>query len=94
MGLGCSKTRPLFSGLLQQYTELDWNRNIEIATKLKHKLSSGHNEISSKLPKDTIVYIKYSLTYIIIKPLPPGTFNIQLKIAKVNPILSFWSYWT
>ena len=87
MGLGCSKTRPLFSGLLQQYTELD--QVIEITTKLKHQLSSGHNEISSKLPKDTIVYIKYSLTYIIIKPLPPDTFNIQLKIAKVNPILSF-----
>ena len=59
---------------------------IEIASKLKPKISSGHDEISSKLLKETIEYIKYPLTHIINRSLLMGIVPNQMKIGEVIPI--------
>jgi hypothetical protein len=58
----------------------------EITNKLKHKISAGHDEISSKLLKETIECIKYPLTHIINRSLLTGIVPNQLKLAKVIPI--------
>jgi len=44
---------------------LEPDQVLEIANKLKPKLSAGHDEISSKLLQESIEYIKYPLTHII-----------------------------
>ena len=59
---------------------------LEIANKLKPKLSADHDEISSKLLQESIEYIKYSLTYIINRSIITSIAPNQLKIAKVIPI--------
>ncbi len=59
---------------------------IEITNKLKPKLSTGHDEISTKLLKETIEYTKLPLTHIINRSLSTGIVPNQLKIAKVIPI--------
>jgi hypothetical protein len=59
---------------------------LEITNKLKPKLSTGHDEISSKLLQESIEYIKYPLTHIINRSIITGIVPNQLKIAKVIPI--------
>lgn len=59
---------------------------IEAANKLKPKLSVGHDDISSKLLKDTIHNIKLPLTHIINKSFSSGIVPDQLKLTKVIPV--------
>jgi hypothetical protein len=59
---------------------------LEITNKLKPKLSTGHDEISSKLLQESIEYIKYPLTHIINRSIITGIVPNQLKIAKVIPV--------
>ena len=59
---------------------------ISTADKLKPKLSSGHDDISSKLLKETISIISEPLTHIINVSLDSGIVPDELKIAKVVPI--------
>ena len=57
-----------------------------IVHKLKPKISCGHDDISTKLVKETIAYIIEPLTHIINLSLKTGIFPDKLKIAKVIPI--------
>ncbi len=75
---------PLVNSIFLETIEPD--QVIEITNKLKPKLSAGPDEISSKLLKETIEYIKYPLTHIINRSLLTGIVPNQLKIAKVIPI--------
>ena len=54
--------------------------------KLKPKYSSGHDEISTKLLKETINNISVPITDIINKSFRTGVVPHQMKIAKVVPI--------
>ena len=56
------------------------------AKKLKSKLSSGHDNISTKLMKDTLNYIIEPITHIINQSLCTGIVPTDMKIAKVVPI--------
>ena len=56
------------------------------AKKLKSKLSSGHDNISTKLMKDTLDYIIEPITHIINQSLCTGIVPTDMKIAKVVPI--------
>ena len=58
----------------------------EIVNKLKPKTSCGHDQISSKMIKDTIQNIAIPLSHIINKTLSTGIVPNQLKIAKVIPV--------
>ena len=58
----------------------------EVVKKLKPKNSSGHDEISTKLVKNTISNIILPLTHIINISLQNGIVPDQLKIAKVIPV--------
>jgi hypothetical protein len=58
----------------------------DVVKKLKPKTSSGHDEISTKLVKESIVTIIQPLTHIINLSLNTGIVPDQLKIAKVIPI--------
>ena len=63
------------------------SNSIILATcKLKTKLSSGHDDISSKLLKETIFHIVHPITHIINMSSHTGIVPDQLKIAKVVPI--------
>ena len=59
---------------------------LDIVHKLKPKISCGHDDISTKLVKETIAYIIEPLTHIINLSLKTGIFPDKLKIAKVIPI--------
>jgi len=65
---------------------IDISHVIEAANKLKPKLSVGHDDISSKLLKDTIHNIKLPLTHIINKSFSSGIVPEQLKLSKVIPV--------
>ena len=54
--------------------------------KIKPKLSSGHDGVSSKLLKDTINEIVLPITHIINQSLVKGIVPNEMKIAKVIPI--------
>ena len=54
--------------------------------KLKSKYSSGHDEISSKLLKDTIHNIHIPITHIVNLSFSTGIVPNHMKIAKVIPI--------
>ena len=58
----------------------------EIVNKLKPKTSCGHDQISSKMIKDTIKNIAIPLSHIINRSLSTGIVPNQLKIAKVIPV--------
>ena len=58
----------------------------EIVNKLKPKTSCGHNQISSKMIKDTNQNIAIPLSHIINRSLSTGIVPNQLKIAKVIPV--------
>ena len=59
---------------------------LNVTLKLKSKLSCGHDEISSKLLKQTIINIITPLTHIINISFETGIVPNQLKIAKVVPL--------
>ena len=71
------------SMFLEPITE---NTIIQTAQKLKSKLSSGHDDISTKLLKETIAIISTPLSHIINISFVTGIVPDQLKIAKVVPI--------
>ena len=54
--------------------------------KTKTKSSPGHDEISTKLLKDSINYIAVPITHIINRPLASDLVPGKLQIAKVIPI--------
>ena len=66
--------------------EINPEQIVEITKKLKPKLSTGHDDISTKLLKESIECIKYPLTHIINRSLLTGIVPNQLKLAKVIPI--------
>ena len=57
-----------------------------IANKLKYKLSHGHDDISTKLLKNTITNILQPITHIINVSFNTGVVPQEMKIAKVIPI--------
>jgi len=59
---------------------------IETVRKLKSKLSSGHDEISTKLLQETLSEIIVPITHVINRSLDSGIVPDQLKFAKVIPI--------
>ena len=56
------------------------------ANKLKSKLSHGHDDISTKLLKNTITNILQPITHIINVSFNTGVVSQEMKIAKVIPI--------
>ncbi len=59
---------------------------LNLAKKLKSKLSSGQDNISNKLLKDTIDNILEPMTHIINLSISTGIVPKKMKIAKVIPI--------
>ena len=59
---------------------------LNCAKKLKPKLSSGHDNISTKLLKETIYNILQPITHIINQSISTGIVPKQMKVAKVIPI--------
>jgi hypothetical protein len=59
---------------------------IDATNKLKPKLSSGHDDISTKLIKETINLIHRPITHIVNRSFHTGVVPTKLKIAKVIPI--------
>ena len=59
---------------------------IDVVKKLKPKTSSWHDEIFTKLVKESIVNIIQPLTHIINLSLNTGIAPDQFKIAKVIPV--------
>ena len=59
---------------------------IETSKKLKSKSSSGHDEISTNLLKETIDIVIKPITHIVNKSFDAGIVPSNLKIAKVVPI--------
>ena len=59
---------------------------LDVTKKLKSKNSSGHDEISTKLLKESIHQISIPLTHIINQSFLTGIVPQQMKIAKVVPI--------
>ena len=59
---------------------------LEAAIKLKAKLSSGHDNISTKLIKETINQTLQPITHIINISFTAGVVPHDMKIAKVMPI--------
>ena len=57
-----------------------------IETVRKSKISSGHNEISTKILQKTISEINIPITHMINRSLDSGIVPDQLKITKVIPI--------
>ena len=59
---------------------------LSVATKLKPKLSCGHDNISTKLLKLSIEHIIEPITHVINRSFDTGIVPKQMKIAKVIPI--------
>ena len=59
---------------------------LSVTSKLKSKLSSGHDNILTKFLQDTIQSIHRPLTYLINQSFAKGVVPNQLKLAKVIPI--------
>ena len=59
---------------------------LEATIKLKTKLSSGHDNISTKLIKETINQTLQPITHIINKSFETGVVPHDMKIAKAIPI--------
>ena len=62
---------------------------INTTAKLKSKVSSGHDEISTKLLKETITNIIAPMTHIFNTSLNTGIVPSQMKTAKVIPIFKY-----
>jgi hypothetical protein len=65
---------------------VDMFKIVETTNKLKTKTSSGYDEISTKLLKETIHNISKSLTHIINQSFQTGIIPTKMKIAKVVPV--------
>ena len=65
---------------------IDIFRVLDATRKLKTKTSAGHDEIYTKLLKETIHKICGPLTHIINQSLHTGTVPLQMKIAKGVPM--------
>ena len=59
---------------------------INITSKLKNKTSQGHDNISTKLIKQSIEQISTPLTHILNQSMTTGIVPQNMKIAKVIPI--------
>jgi hypothetical protein len=59
---------------------------LAVANKLNPKSSCGHDDISTKLLKQTLDYIIQSITHIINRSFDTGIVPREMKIAKVIPI--------
>ncbi len=59
---------------------------INIVSKLKSKTGQGHDEISTKLVKQSITYIATPLSHIINQSMSTGIVPQDMKLAKVIPI--------
>ena len=57
-----------------------------ISNKIKSKNSCGHDDISSKLMKETIHLISSPLSHIFNQSFVKGIVPLQMKIAKIIPI--------
>ena len=68
---------------LDPITPLD---TINITSKLKNKTSQGHDNISTKLIKQSIEQISTPLTHILNQSMTTGIVPQNMKIAKVIPI--------
>ena len=75
-----SLSKSMFLDPIDIYSVLD------VTKKLKSKNSSGHDEISTKLLKESIHQISIPLTHIINQSFLTGIVPQQMKIAKVVPI--------
>ena len=62
------------------------NDIIETVSKFKNKNSQGHDEISIKLVKESIIPISNPLAHIINQSMKNGIVPINMKLAKVVPI--------
>ena len=62
------------------------NDIIETVSKFKNKNSHGHDEISTKLVKESIIPISNPLAHIINQSMTNGIVPINMKLAKVVPI--------
>ena len=89
----CSKTKTNYTNyshtpvLNSIYLEnVEPNQVTDIINKLKPKNSSGHDNISTKFVKASIVNIINPFTHIINLSLNSGIFPDELKIAKVIPV--------
>jgi hypothetical protein len=65
---------------------VDMFKVVETTNKLKTKTSSGYDEISTKLLKETIHNISKPLTHIINQSFQTGIIPTKMKIAKVVPV--------
>ncbi len=59
---------------------------VNIVSKLKSKTSQGHDDISTKLTKQTIHFIATPLSHIINQSMLTGIVPLDMKLAKVIPI--------
>ena len=75
-----SLSKSMFLDPIDIYSVLD------VTKKLKSKNSSGHDEISTKLLKESIHQISIPLTHIINQSFLTGIVPQQMKIEKVVPI--------
>ena len=66
--------------------QIEPDQIIEVVNKLKPKLSSGHDDIPTKLLKLSIDSILLPITHIVNRSFSTGIFPNQLKVAKVLPI--------
>ncbi len=76
--------RPLNHSMFMPYITPE--EIITASNKLKPKTSSGHDGISSKLMKETLVKIIEPITHIINQSFQTGIVPDKMKIAKVIPI--------
>ena len=65
---------------------IDEYQVLEIVNKLKPKMSSGHDDIPTKIVKQSILNILAPLTHVINRSLLTGIIPKDLKLAKVIPI--------
>ena len=77
-------TNPVLNSIFIE--PIEPSKLIDIVNKMKPKTSSGHDEISTKMIKQTINHIILPLTHIVNKSLTTGIVPQQLKIAKVIPV--------
>jgi len=66
---------------------VEFDQVIDATNKLKPKFSRGHNDISTKFPKEKKNLILQPITHIINQSFLIGVVPTQLKIAKVILIL-------
>ena len=68
--------------------QIEPDQIIEVVNKLKPKLSSGHDDIPTKLLKLSIDSILLPITHIVNRPLVQEYFPINLKLQKCCPFIN------